>query len=314
MKTVTELYRFFTDDLKSDLMVLEQARCAVAKRLYIIAAALGALAVVLVAATGGESALHVMIGGAFLFGVILHFQSRAYRCDFKEKVIRRIVAFIDPALVYQPLSHISQEWFQISGLFKHRIDRFKGDDHVTGTTGLTKMEFSELHAEYETRDNKGNRHHHTLFKGLFFMADFNKDFAGITYVLPDQAERVFGALGTMFQEMNKTRGQLIKLEDVEFEKEFAVYGTDQIEARYILSTSLMKRILDFKKKTGKRISLSFVGSRVFVAIPYRKNLFEPRVFHTLLDFEPIKEYFDDLRIALSIVEDLNLNTRIWTKQ
>jgi hypothetical protein len=31
-------------------------------------------------------------------------------------------------------------------------------------------------------------------------------------------------------------------------------------------------------------------------------------------FAPIQEYFEDLQLALSIVHDLNLNTRIWNKQ
>ena len=51
-----------------------------------------------------------------------------------------------------------------------------------------------------------------------------------------------------------------------------------------------------------------------MAIPYSKDLFEPRVFQTILDFKPIHEYYEDLTLAVSIVDDLNLNTRIWTKE
>jgi hypothetical protein len=114
--------------------------------------------------------------------------------------------------------------------------------------------------------------------------------------------------------MNIFRGELIKLEDPEFESHFVVYGTDQIQARYILSMSLMERIVEFRKKTGRKIYLSFVGSKVFAAVSYTKSLFEPRLFRTLLDFDPICEYFRDLQLAIGIVDDLNLNTRIWSKQ
>jgi len=113
--------------------------------------------------------------------------------------------------------------------------------------------------------------------------------------------------------MNLVRDELIKLDDPEFEKYFVVYSNDQVGARYILSTSLMKRIVDFKKSSNRNIYLSFVGSMVFVGISYSRSLFEPRIFRTLLDFEPIREYFEDLRLAIGIVDDLNLNTRIWTK-
>ncbi|MHC4389637.1 MAG: DUF3137 domain-containing protein [Planctomycetota bacterium] len=186
-------------------------------------------------------------------------------------------------------------------------------DYVSGKIGATRIEFSELHAEYESGSGK-NRSRRTVFKGLFFIADFNKHFTCQTIVLPDTAENLFGSFGKLFQSWNILRGQLIKLEDPEFERNFVVYGNDQIQARYILSTSLMERIVDFKRKTNRRIYLSFVGSKVFVAISFTKDLFEPRLFQTILDFGLIQEYFGDLQLAVGIVEDLNLNTRIWSKE
>ena len=72
--------------------------------------------------------------------------------------------------------------------------------------------------------------------------------------------------------------------------------------------------IDFRRKTGKRICLSFVGSQLFVAIPYRHSLFEPKIFSKITDFQSVREYFEDLQIFIGIVEDLSLNTRIWTKR
>jgi len=72
--------------------------------------------------------------------------------------------------------------------------------------------------------------------------------------------------------------------------------------------------MEFKKKTRRDIYLSFLGSSVYIAVSFAKDLFEPRIFKTLLDFEVVQEYFEDLTLAYGIVEDLNLNTRIWSKQ
>ena len=74
---------------------------------------------------------------------------------------------------------------------------------------------------------------------------------GVEFPFP----KLFGRLGRKLQSLNVFRGELIRLEDPEFESHFVVYGSDQIEARYILSTSLMARITDFKEKTGKKIYL-----------------------------------------------------------
>ena len=241
----------------------------------------------------------------------------SYYSAFKQQVIKQIIHFIDDTLTYSPSDCISQGRFEECGIFRTHIDRYKGDDLVTGKMGSTDMKFSEVHAEYKTTttDSKGRRqtHWHTIFKGLLFSADFNKHFSVSTYVLTDRAEKLFGSFGTKFQKFSG-HGDLVKLEDPEFEKYFVVYSSDQTEARYILSTSLMKRILDYKIKSKKNIQLSFVSSRLFVAVPYRKDLFEPKLFGEITDFESVEEYYNDLRLVLALIEDLNLNTRIWTKE
>ena len=140
-------------------------------------------------------------------------------------------------------------------IFRMKPDRYRGDDLVTGLLGKTETAFSEIHSEYKTsRSSKSGTHTtwRTVFKGLFFIAGFNKSFKGETYVLPEVAQKVFGKiLGNLFQPWNRGRGQLVKMEDPTFEMNFVVYGDDQIEARYVLSTSLMKRITDYKKKRKK---------------------------------------------------------------
>jgi hypothetical protein len=110
------------------------------------------------------------------------------------------------------------------------------------------------------------------------------------------------------------RGKLVRLEDPVFEKEFCVYGDDQIEARYILTPALMERIVAFKRKWDKKVSLSFIDSKVYLAININKNLFETRVFRPVADYSFMEENLRFLILLTEIVEDLNLNTRIWTKE
>ena len=188
---------------------------------------------------------------------------------------------------------------------------------VVGKLGATSLKFSELHAEYKqvTYDSKGNRRETwvTIFKGLLFIADFNKNFHGKTVVLPDTLQWL-GGLGTWFQRMNWSAGDLVKLENVTFEKYFAVYSNDQTEARYILSTTLMERIVKFREQFGKGLYMSFVNSNVNVALPITANLFEPKVFSSALKTDYLQQYFTYLSLVASIVDELNLNVRIWTKQ
>ena len=318
MKTLDDLKRFYDTTLMPDLLALEGQRRGIARKIMIViivinvALGLGSLAFVFMEsnmlAVVIAVALCLMIGG-----VVCKLFTRGYVTYFKSLVIERIVHFVDDSLSYEPRSCIPKSTFMLSKIFTTKPNRYKGDDFVSGKVGATQIQFSELNAEYESGSGK-NRHRYTVFRGIFFIADFNKHFNGQTIVLPDTAEKLFGRLGRKLQSLNVFRGELIRLEDPEFESHFVVYGSDQIEARYILSTSLMARITDFKEKTGKKIYLSFIGSMVFAAVPYTRNLFEPRLFKTLLDFEPIRRYYEDLQLAIGIVDELNLNTRIWSKE
>jgi hypothetical protein len=232
---------------------------------------------------------------------------------FKQEIIGKTVTFLHGNLSYDHTRCIDKATYFRSKLYLENISRYNGDDLVSGTVGKTAIRFCELHTQQVRKSGK-NTTVVTIFRGLFFIADFNKKFIGETFVLQDTAESTFGSLGTFFQKMNISRPKLVKLEDIEFEKAFAVYGTDQIEARYILSTSLMQRIMEFRNKTGKNISLSFIDSNVFIGIPVARDLFEAPMFTTLVNYSMIAEYYNYLALCIGIVEDLDLNTRIWTKE
>lgn len=268
-----------------------------------------------------EIGLVLLIAGAVsaILG-FLSFQTltSGYRKGYKNEVVRAVVEAYQSDLNYEPESFVSESKFHGSKLFLQGIDRYKGEDYVSGKRGKTDFEFSELHAEYKTttRNSKGRRstQWHTIFKGVFFIADFHKDFRTHTVALPDTAEKLFGFLGKKLQEMNFARGELIKLEDPDFEREFCVYGDDQIESRYILSPALMRRILSYRAKFGAQMHLAFLRSKVYVALSTDKNHFEPKVFKPVNDLSQVNAFRYDLDLIIDIIEDLNLNTRLWTKE
>ena len=76
----------------------------------------------------------------------------------------------------------------------------------------------------------------------------------------------------------------------------------------------MRRIVDFRTRTQKEMRHSFSASKLHVAIPFENELFEPKIMESLLNISHVQEYYDDLKLAIDIVDDLNLNTRIWTQK
>ncbi|MEH2166199.1 MAG: DUF3137 domain-containing protein [Nostoc sp.] len=144
-----------------------------------------------------------------------------------------------------------------------------------------------------------------IFKGLFFKAKYNKNSRAVTIVQPKLINANTHAL-------NHAKKQLIKLEDPEFAKFFTVYSDDQIEARYVLYTNFMDKIVNFRKKTNRNIYISFVDDMIYIAIEeaVENNILDPNLYKSVLKFAPLREYFETLNLMLGIVEDLNLDRHI----
>jgi len=320
MKSTEELQKLYESQLKQSLIQLEKKRKSIVIRriIYILAIPL-AIAASIYFADIREYSLYIGLAVTLFFVyklIMLRKDKAEYRHEFKNKVVKEVVHMINPKWSYDPDNRISESDYFHSLLFPDKADRYNGDDKVEGVIDKTDFQFSELHTEYKSvsRDNEGKEKEswHTIFKGIFFHADFNKEIKGKTLVLPDTAEKLFGSFGKKLQSLSG-RGKLIKMEDVEFEKLFVVYGSDQIESRYVLTPSMMRSMVEIKKKYKKNVYFSFVGSRVYVAISIAKDLFEPRLYRSGVRFKDIEQMNEYFSVIETIINELNLNTRIWTK-
>jgi len=106
----------------------------------------------------------------------------------------------------------------------------------------------------------------------------------------------------------------IVLENPDFEKEFAAFGSDEIEGRYILTLAFMEKMLDFQSKIDNDLYMSFVRSRLFIAFGTSVgDMFEPGLSgETALG--DVERWGEQLQLAIGIVEEFGLNTRIWSKR
>ena len=321
MKSTSELTDFYYKELYPSLNELEETRKRIVSQLKWYGG-MGLVVFSITALWMGKNfgLLHplmiaVVIGFIVIASITYRFMTSGYAKDFKARVITPLIGAIDPHLLYNPDFMISQYLFERSNLFQHSIDRYSGNDYVKGSIDGVPLEFSDVHAEYQTRDSKGRTQWHTLFRGLFLVSEFNKNFKSKTVILPDQAEKNFGSLiGGWLQSINFSRDDLIRLDDPEFEKYFVVYGSDQIETHYILSHSMMKRILDFQRRVSHPLFISFVHNHIHIGIGTGKDLFEPAVFTSLLDYKQAMEYVNTLQNTIGLIEELKLNEKLWSKE
>lgn len=262
--------------------------------------------------------INIIFIGTFIVFVILFTRGTIkfikYRGMFKKEVVGKVVHLINPRYQYSTNKHISLNDFNQSKISSKPASSCKGDDYVSGIIDKTQFEFSELKALHEYQvssgDNRTEKKYETIFNGIFFIADFNKHIQGETFVIPDYAERLLGKSGQNLQ--RSWRGELVKLENPDFEKHFAVFSTNQVEARYILTPTMMEAIVNIREKIGRNFSLSFTGERVYCGVVFNRGLFEPSLFRSVRygDVEFMHTLFTLIEV---IITEMNLNTRIWTK-
>lgn len=139
------------------------------------------------------------------------------------------------------------------------------------------------------------------FRGMFCWMNFQKKLDGHTVIF----SRNQGVKLDRWSTFKFREEQEIFLEDPRFTDNFIVYGTDQVEARYILSTALMERILELKEKFDLPIFLSFQNKQLYLAVKNENGLF---AFPSgnLERIQVLEELVKEIETALGVKADLRL--------
>ncbi|MFA0964052.1 DUF3137 domain-containing protein [Roseivirga sp. BDSF3-8] len=257
----------------------------------------------------------ILVAGPLLILLIVRLRQKmlAYRRDYKQGVVGAVVKATDPSWRYDPEGCLSEEEYLDSGLFPDTHTYYKGDDLITGRIEKTDFRCSEVYAA--SRAQTGEKvSDYAVFKGLLFHADFNKYFSGKTYVWPVLPGGNGGSGLPVFGARDKDT-RVVKLEDPEFNKRFIVSSTDEAEARYLLTPDMMRAILRIPRLyAGRPVYLSFVNNRVYCAIRYTTNLFEPDYYYPHRGYDDVLLLHYMIELNAALVHELKLNTRIWSKQ
>jgi hypothetical protein len=225
-----------------------------------------------------------------------------YTARFKQEVVAEIFNAVCPTAAYAAHQGIAADEFEAAGIFP-ASGTYASDDLVRGHIGQTPFKAAEVRRTISTGSGKDQK---TLvvFHGLFFHVDFNKQLRGVTIVEPEGAPR--------YQIGSRSGLTLVSLENPDFEREFKVYASSDSEARYVLTPAIMERLLAVRVEAGKPVFLAFRSSGAYLGIHYDRSLFEPSIAETTSK-EAVLEMGTHFDLADVIVRELDLNTRIWTK-
>ena len=308
MQNFVDFQNFYKSELKEFLQPLEDyriKRIRIFKRIQYVAI----LSVIMLGVSlKWGNVLTCVLSGFFIIAMegfafeSLGKTNEALTHAYKNRIIPKFLGFITPENSYIPNQKISKSIFEKSLLFPHEINEVHGEDYM-------RFKFGDIDIMFCESEVTSYGPSVPMFKGIFMSATFNKSISSKTFIFPKK--------GTSF--FRKLRFKLfgssyhIQLEDPDFEKEFIVLGDNQVESRYILTTSLMQRILDYKRKLNAELAFSFISNKVYCTIPSTKNLFETALFDSFMDYRFISQSYEPIMLYAGIVEDLNLNLRIWSE-
>lgn len=230
---------------------------------------------------------------------------RRYSSHVKGVILPKLADFYG-TFKYVETPSFPRQMLDESTLFpSYDMGRSSTEDLFEGKYKDVGIQFQEI-----TLKQKSGKQTVVTFTGLVVRLAFNKSFKGKTYVLSDR-----GRMGNWLQ--SSRGGELVTLEDPHFEKTFEVYSDDQVEARYILTTAFMERLVKLKESresisNGKgSFQCSFMADHLYISMPSNRNLFEPKSIHeSMLNPQDLHIFLAQMHQLFSIVDELKLNQKL----
>jgi len=236
---------------------------------------------------------------------------RDYHGSIKDDIFPAILSFLD-GFKYTP--KVYETWYMTK--FKEfdiipSYENENNEDHIQGKYKGVNISLCESHLM--------NKKEETLFKGIVISLDIHKYFKGKTVVRKD-----FGSVGNLVGKTYRRSAEILKgssrfseltsvrLEDPRFEKEFEVFSTDQVEARYLLTTSFMERLLELRSKLYiQKIECSFYKNVLLMMISTKKDMFEPGSIFEPADFvDDVRSLLIEMNLIFEIIDILKLDMDI----
>ena len=150
-------------------------------------------------------------------------------------------------------------------------------------------------------DNSG-RNSRIVFIGAIVTIEMNKNFNGNTIIQSDSTRHV---------SPSKNLHHTI-LEDIEYEKKFDVFTDDDVEARYLITTSFMERIksiqLAFKVKN---VSVAFYQDKIFIALHAGRDLFSlGSLLKDVCATEQFDKMLEEILSIIKLIDHFKLDQKI----
>lgn len=299
---------FYAREIEPGLLANEDKRQKLVKTCAVIVAATVGLIVVLQLMAhfvfGSNIPVRVIAFGmvpAFLGGGGIWMLTKFFNLGLKLKIMPKLARFAELAYKIKPEDFPLTAFTDIDILPRHH--RSALEDGLSGSHNGVNFALAEATLRRRSGSSNSKQNYKTVFHGLLFVFDVKKRFSGMAVAVRDT-----GPLKKLF---DSRRAQRVALEDPRFEKLFEVYGTDQVEARFLFTPTLMERIVALGEVIGDPAPhIAFHEGRLLVAAKVKGNRFEAgSIFVPMNDRRRIDNVLAELTLVFEIVETLEASVK-----
>ena len=189
-------------------------------------------------------------------------------------------------------------------------DIFSSNDYVTGKYKNINFEMSDVHIQQESTDSEGHTTYYTLFKGQWYIFDFNKEFKANIQV---RGKHFYNAKRGRLFAKKEEKFKKVELEDMEFNNLFKVYAQNELDAFYVLTPGTMSRIKEIGNKIKGTLLFCFIGNYLHVAVHNNKDFFEASIFKKIDLEKAIAKTNEEISAIADFVDILSLDNDLFKK-
>jgi len=247
--------------------------------------------------------MSLYVVGFFFFGFsMLYILTSAgkyteYAKLYKEKILSKMLLLVDSEINYEAENFIPVEVANSSGLFVQSYTDVTGEDLFY----TNDYKLSELSYKYKKTTSDGDKTAHD--RGLLYMSSFNKSLKNVTYLKSKFTPFYMGNI-------QGVKCSKVNLESVDFDSLFDVFSSDEVEARYIFSSSLMDKLVEYNKIYKLNLRMAFKENSFFIKISQQRNMFNPTGFFNF----KVSNLEKDYRLILflnELREELHINLNLY---
>lgn len=251
----------------------------------------------------GDIALQGFLFSVIGFATFASMPLVKFKTSTKNQLMADIIS-IFPGFHYQLERKFPEDLIRQSAIFpSYKHD--KGGDFIEGQYRDVAVTSANVKLMDVSTDSRGRKRETTAFEGPVYHLSFPRNFQGTTRVRRDGGW-LGNTVGGWFAGLER-----VALEDPEFENVFEVYSTNQVEARYILTTGFMELLLRVAARHKNKLEAAFFGQHVLLKV--RGQAARLQITNPLRRIDwprEVARLVDEFQDAFALVDELKLNQKI----